>query len=274
MEMNQVANNLPIDLVLVRHGRSHENEAYEASLAGDASLYTDDFRRTPSRAHRLTQEGIKQAKSAGAWLNKEFSDGYFQRYFVSTYDRAQQTAGHLAIVSAQWEIKRTLVERSWGDYGHIPLEEQLKKYAQRMERDKADAFFSRPPNGDSLNDICDNIGAMLMSWRLAPVGERVIMVTHGEVMTCMRYVLEHLDHYKWYDLMRSSDPKDKIHNTQILHYTRQNPADSEDIQDEFRWTRSVCPWNTELSSNNWRQIEQPAKYQNAELLERVIGDAQ
>ena len=61
---------LPIDLIFVRHGQSEGNLAHRMSEKGDNSFFTPEFRERHSRAFRLTNKGIEQAKSAGFWLKK------------------------------------------------------------------------------------------------------------------------------------------------------------------------------------------------------------
>lgn len=88
-----------------------------------------------------------------------------------------------------------------------------------------------------------------------------------------------------------SDPKEKIHNGQIIHYTRRDPQTGE-IAPTINWMRSICtfhwfgevwfdlryleefvdwylgPWDTTLSTNVWQQIERPT-WTNEELLAEV-----
>ena len=59
---------LPIDIILVRHGESEGNVVHKASRKGDNRLFTPEFRDRHSRTFRLTDKGIAQAKTAGAWL--------------------------------------------------------------------------------------------------------------------------------------------------------------------------------------------------------------
>ena len=66
-------------------------------------------------------------------------------------------------------------------------------------------------------------------------------------------------------LQLSHEPHDRIHNCQVLHYTRQNPANPTDIRATPMWMRSVCPWNVSLSSNEWRTIAR-GRFTNADLL--------
>ena len=82
------------ELVLVRHGESEGNVAYQRSKMGDASMYSGEFLRRHSGQWRLTDQGIEQAEAAGAWLRAHYPEG-FERLYVSEYLRAKETAGHL-----------------------------------------------------------------------------------------------------------------------------------------------------------------------------------
>jgi hypothetical protein len=76
-----------LDFVLVRHGESEGNTAYDRSRAGDHSLYSGDFLTRHSSQWRLTERGRWQAKKAGAWIMKNM-DCNFHRYYTSEYSRA------------------------------------------------------------------------------------------------------------------------------------------------------------------------------------------
>ena len=104
---------MPVDLVLVRHGRSEGNEAREQSKQGDNSGYTDEFRARRNREWRLTDLGIAQAQAAGDWIRAEIAPA-FSRYYTSEYLRARETAAHLAMAQACWVQDILLRERSWG----------------------------------------------------------------------------------------------------------------------------------------------------------------
>lgn len=94
---------LPIDLVLLRHGQSEGNLARQRSKDGDNSVFIEEFKNRHTAQYRLTAKGREQAKRAGAWLRKEFGDRRvrFDRYFVSEYTRAKETAALLALPHAQ-----------------------------------------------------------------------------------------------------------------------------------------------------------------------------
>ncbi len=59
------SDDLPYELILVRHGESEGNLAQARSKRGDMSAYTPEFRRKHSSSYRLTDKGIMQAKLAG-----------------------------------------------------------------------------------------------------------------------------------------------------------------------------------------------------------------
>lgn len=66
--MSSIYSELPIDIVLVRHGESEGNYAQERSKKGDQSFWTEQFRRRHTSKYRLTSLGRKQAHIAGEWV--------------------------------------------------------------------------------------------------------------------------------------------------------------------------------------------------------------
>ena len=77
---------LPIDVIFVRHGESEGNRANKASRRGDNSFFTPEFREKHSRAFRLTDKGIEQARIAGKWLRENIPMP-LDRFYVSDYIR-------------------------------------------------------------------------------------------------------------------------------------------------------------------------------------------
>src|SRR3989338_6760651 len=94
---------LPIDLIFIRHGQSEGNVANKASRKGDNSFFTPEFRDRHSRSFRLTDKGISQAKAAGKWIRKNIPMP-FDRFYVSDYVRAKETAACLDLEAAQWRV--------------------------------------------------------------------------------------------------------------------------------------------------------------------------
>jgi hypothetical protein len=86
-------------------------------------------------------------------------------------------------------------------------------------------------------------------------------------MWAFRVRLERLSQIRFHQLNTSKDPKDAMHNTQILHYTRVHPVTGE-VSPYFKFMKSVCPWKPEYGSEQWMEFERPI-YSNEELFASV-----
>ena len=95
---------IPPDLILVRHGESEGNLANKHSRKGDNRFFTPEFREKHSRSFRLTDRGIDQAVAAGNWL-KENGPKTIDRFYVSDYIRAKETAAFLGLYNADWRVE-------------------------------------------------------------------------------------------------------------------------------------------------------------------------
>lgn len=253
---------MPNDLVLVRHGHSEGNLAVERSKAGDDSFYTPDFTERPGHQWRLTEEGRDQARQAGGWIIENL--GGFDRYYVSPYVRTKETAALLGIPGADWRIDPRLRERDWGDIGALPRKRFLEEYPRNATMKEADSLYWRPPSGESIMDVRLRVRNLLDTLHREMAGQRVLVVTHGEFMWAARAELEYMSDMEW--LAADKDPTQKIHNTQVLQYTRLDPAS--EVQNQYlHWVRSVCPWMQEVGFE-WTEIDR-RRYSNEELLDQV-----
>lgn len=246
---------LPLDLFLVRHGESEGNVALRASRGGDDYWYEQpEFADRHSSLWRLTDRGIAQAEAAGEWLREE-TGGIFDRYYVSKYLRAKETAVHLGLPDATWYSEFYLREREWGDLDVMSETARKLKFAEHLRRLELDAFYVRPPNGESYADLCLRIDRILETFHRECDGKRIVVVCHGEVMWTFRLRLERMSVGRFRELDASRNPFDHINNCQILHYTRRDPFGGETISPYPGFMRSVCPWDMSLSSNIWTPIE-------------------
>ncbi len=256
---------MPIDLVLVRHGESEGNVVKAKSKAGDDSA-ADLFKGRHGSSFRLTDRGIAQAKSAGEWIRANFEQG-FGRCYTSTYMRAMETAGHLALPNANWYVESALRERDWGDLDVMNETERNLRYRESLAMKKKSPFYWIAPNGESLAHTTERAYRMLGSLARECSDKKVVIVGHSETIWCIRGLLERFSEERFNELDASKDPKDRIHNCQILHYTRRMPGQSVDTT-KYSHLRSICPWDTKLSSNEWLPIVRPS-YSNETLLEIV-----
>ena len=67
-------------------------------------------------------------------------------------------------------------------------------------------------------------------------------------------------------LSSDNDSSQKIHNTQMIQYSRTNPETG--VTEKYiGWQRSVCPWKEGLELH-WNRLERK-RFTNEELLEQV-----
>lgn len=254
---------MPLDLVLVRHGESEGNVAFGLSHQGDNSLFTPEFLSRHSSRWRLTARGVEQAQATGEWIRANISPS-FDRCYVSEYLRAMETAAHLGLEDARWYREFYLRERDWGMLDLMTNEERRKRYSDELDRRKLDAFFWTPPGGESLASMCLRLDRILLTLHRECSDMRVILVCHGEVMWGFRVRLERMTQERYRELDQVREPKIKMHNCQVLHYTRHDPQTGE-LLPYLGWMRSLCPWDLSLSDNDWHPIQR-VKYSNEELL--------
>lgn len=260
---------LPIDLLLVRHGQSEGNVARRLSEAGDHSAYTKDFMDRHTASLRLTRRGREQASRAGAWIREEFGLDKigFDRYITSEYTRAMETAGLLGLPRADWFCDFYLTERDWGELDICPENEREEKFGAALKRREVEPFFWRPPNGESFAQLCLRVDRVLHTLHRECSDKRVIMVCHGEVIRAFQVRIERMSQTRFKELIFSKNSEDRIHNCQVLHYTRRNPETGK-LGPFANWVRAVRPTDDPIWSSGWRLIERP-RYSNEELLKVV-----
>ncbi|HEV2069686.1 MAG TPA: histidine phosphatase family protein, partial [Acidimicrobiales bacterium] len=197
---------MPVDLLFVRHGQSEGNQAREQSKHGDNSAYTEEFRRRLNREWRLTDLGVAQGRAAGEWIRRHV-EGPYIRCYTSEYVRARETAAHLGLPDARWVQEILLRERSWGRADFVmPESERYERFAAELAVRRQDPCYWRPPEGESLAEVCLRMQLVLGKIRGRPPGGNCVIVTHEDVMWAIRFVLEGLTQDEWRELLLSDDP--------------------------------------------------------------------
>lgn len=189
---------------------------------------------------------------------------YFDRHYVSEYIRAQETAARMDFPNARWFSEVFLRERDWGQMDLMSWAERVEKMGSELQRKELDRFLFAPPGGESMADVAFRTNTTIRQLHRECADRRVIIVCHGEVMWAMRTQLERMSIQRYRDLSTSRRVTDRIHNGQILWYSRRDP-DSGKVSSFFTHYMSVCPWDLSLSTNQWEKIERSI-YTNGMLL--------
>jgi NAD+ kinase len=262
---------MPLNLLFVRHFPSEGNLYYRARRDGFEIEIPDEFKTRPSSDWRLIDEAIAQAEAVRAWIRGEF--GIFHRAYTSTDVRALETSGLLGIddliIDGLWADYARQSERSWGMYGY-GSSESAQAYIDYSPVLKRDPLRTAALGGESHYDLFSRAGYPLYAKLQREYSLcNVIVVCHGEIMWMHLFELTRMtpEHFK--ALHASKDPKDQIHNGQVLQFTRRNPLTGH-IAPFFTHLRSICPWDVTLSRNDWQEIVYK-KYTSQELLQRATS---
>src|SRR3989338_9810446 len=261
---------LPIDIILVRHGQSEGNVANKASRKGDNSFFTPEFRNRHSRTFRLIDKGIVQAKTAGEWLKKNIPMP-LDRFYVSDYLRAKETAAYLHLPKAIWRVEFHLRERDHALIDNCPDDEKKNLFAFEQRQYEADPFLAYPAGGgESLAALCLRQKTTMMAhWARECSDKRIVVVCHGHVIRAIQIEFEDLGHDDFIRLDSSEEPADKIRNCQIIWYTLRHP-DTRVIEPHLVAVLSVCPLFPKdiVEDHGWRRMERN-RYTSRDLLKEV-----
>jgi broad specificity phosphatase PhoE len=144
----------------------------------------------------LTDEGWRQARMTGNGLRGEF--GLFDYIYHSGYRRAEETAA--GILEAYTDEERGRMPMR----GNAFIRESDNGFAYDMTTAEAEAafpwlqpywdtfgpWFSRPPGGESLQDVANRVYLFINMLFRDRAGARVLVVTHGGTLRAFRFLLE------------------------------------------------------------------------------------
>lgn len=267
METNKnLENMMPKNLILVRHGQSEGNlvtKQFEESH--NEAFFSDEFLGLHESQYSLTKLGISQAKKASEWLFKnKFTN--FDRMLVSNNVRAMQTAAHLNLEKSNWMIDFNLRERDSGLFNQITPSKRDRDYPDQRKFYNTQPFLFRPPQGESIADVCKRVKIVLDTIARECDGKNVIIVCHGHVMRAFRIILERVSLQKANELLLGKEEWARVPNCSIIHYTRKNPFDNKMfLSDHFDWVKMIRPAGGGKYEDDFSVIERK-KYSNEELL--------
>jgi broad specificity phosphatase PhoE len=261
---------MPKNLLLVRHGQSEGNlvrKKFEET--NNESFFSDEFLGLHESQYQLTKLGIAQAKKAGqCLLTKKFIA--FDRMLVSNNVRAMQTAAYLNLKKSNWMMDFNLRERDGGLFNQITPSKRDSHYADQKKFYNSQPFLFRPPQGESIADLCQRIKIVLDTLARECDGKNVIIVCHGHVIRAFRIILERMSLQKSNNLLLGKQAWARVPNCSILHYTREDPFNhNQELSDRFNWVRMLRPSGGGKREDNFLKIVRK-KYSNRELLSEAL----
>jgi len=263
---------MPNHIVFVRHGLSEANIIQTLDKSGEGHHEKESqINDRPDWQQRLSERGIRQAQTAKLWIDKYLGGvESFDARYVSPFLRTRETAAYIGGVEAgEWTIDDRIVERSWGVYGTVPRAEQRSQFPLTVKLHSSTPWYVRFDGGESMPDVYGRFRDFQGTLHREQEGRRVIVVSHGDFINVARYGIERMRPEQWEAIDR--DPQYTIRNCSVLHYTRVNPADENDVRDRITWRRMIYPDNIEESPNGGEWVELPARqrFTGAELLEQA-----
>ena len=254
--------NLPIDLILIRHGESERN-----LISRDENIEYDkeEYNSTHSSKFRLTKKGREQSIITGEYIKNNISEK-FDKYYTSDYIRTKETAALLNLENALWESDFLIRERDNGVLSGYSKEDKKKLYPDEVKRKEKNLFYFTPIGGESLANVCLRIEQFINILCRYASGMKVIVVAHGHVLRAFRIRLEKMNHKQIEELYK--DENKTILNTQIIWYSRRNPHTNK-ISNDFKYKKVVCPWNLQECNQEWITFKKKNLLSNQNLLDSI-----
>ncbi|HEY9381085.1 MAG TPA: histidine phosphatase family protein [Burkholderiales bacterium] len=199
----------PDMLWIVRHGQSAGNVARDAAVAADRPLI-DIAERDMDVP--LSAMGKQQALALGHWFGDMPAEQQPTIVLCSPYVRARQTAQYvlegagLSTEDLTFHIDERLREKEFGVIDRLTQSGIRLKYPELHEqRAHVGKFYFRPPGGESWCDVILRLRGVLGTMTRGYRGERVLIIGHQVIVTCMRYLLERMDEAQILEIDSKSD---------------------------------------------------------------------
>lgn len=267
---------LPVNLFLIRHGESVGNLAKRQSEGGDHTLI-ESLKGTHTSMWPLTEKGLQQATVTGSFLKSYLNLKciHIDRMYVSSYNRAMQTARALALDDANWKIEARIAERNWGDLDRMSEDERQLKFKKELEMRQVEPYFWSPPGGENFNVLLTRVRDFIDTLDRSNY-ENVVIVCHGEVIKCFRIVLQGMTPMEYARMEFSTNQRDRVHNCQIDHYSRRHP-DTYALGKRVSWRTVMRPYESQDQFGNplipWEPIEKKKVSNNdlGEISDQLAG---
>jgi len=205
------SHNLPVDLVLVRHGESEGN--IYGKMPDDGKRQKLHSRHTSD--YRLTDLGRLQAQRAGMILREQI--GSFDKMYCSEYVRAVETAGHMNLPESQFQTSSEIREIQAGTQRGMQESPGLSEHNASLKKITGGGWWNphKGVGGESYADLTLRLRAFLHHLQESAAGLRVLVVCHAHVIRAFRALLEDVKAPEFQSIMDW-----KIPNCHIRWYSR------------------------------------------------------
>ena len=266
---------MPRRLVMVRHGQSEANVVQQELLTDLDPAVRSEIMARPDWMQRLSPLGVEQAKQAGNWIRSEIGKiASFGVIYVSPFLRTFETACYAAgDEDVQLTPEDRIIERDWGLYGKLSKADQKTFYPETYKHKNENPLYARLDGGESPMDVYARIRDMNATLHREYPDGNVLMFTHGDFLSTMRYVTERMLPEEWVAMVR--DEFYHFRNVSVLDFSRTNPEDPNDVREKIQWMRMIHPTAPDLSPSGgqWQELTRQRTYSVAEGLARVAKSA-
>ncbi len=207
----------PSTIWLVRHGESAGNVARDLAEAGRLPMIDIDTRDVDVP---LSPLGERQASALGTWFGELPVAEQPTVLLCSPYQRARETAGIVLASSRLGDripmvVDERLREKEFGVLDRLTkLGITMKFPAEAEHRRVLGKFYYRPPGGESWCDVILRLRSLVDTLTREHRRERVLVVGHQVVVSCMRYLLERMTE----DQILAIDQLHDIANCSVTSY--------------------------------------------------------
>lgn len=180
----------------VRHARSLSNETKR-----DGDFFADDASRSPIKdipedKIPLVELGLRQAPAAGKRYRDEY--GVPDVVLYSGYLRTKQTLDLFREAYTESErnqmqiVEEPMLREHDRGYTRAMTHDEVARYFPWFpEHERVHGeFYTVPPGGESIAQVLDRVNLFFLKYQNAFEGKRVLHVSHGRVLSCMRMLHE------------------------------------------------------------------------------------
>ena len=152
----------------------------------------------------LTDEGRIQARSLSERLKDEKIDVIYSSDLGRTIETAEIIAEHHGLEVVPAALMREL---SFGIWEGMTYDEIIKKWAEEYNKWQDDPYNEKPPEGETLSELCERVSKFLMKAAQDHPDGRILVVSHaGPIRAILSVLLNLKQDFFW---------KFKISNTSL-----------------------------------------------------------